>query len=66
MFAREVGLPPHRYQTQVRIAQAKRLLICGVPLEQVALETGFSHQSHFGRHSKQIVGVTPEKICKQQ
>jgi len=59
MFTREVGLPPHRYQTQVRIAQAKRLLICGVPLEQVALETGFSHQSHFWRHFKQIVGVTP-------
>ncbi len=59
IFTREVGLPPHRYQTQVRIAQAKRLLIRGVPLEQVALETGFTHQSHFGRHFKQIVGVTP-------
>jgi len=59
IFTHEVGLPPHRYQTQVRIAQAKRLLICGVPLQQLALEVGFSHQSHFGRHFKQIVGVTP-------
>lgn len=58
-FTREMGLPPHRYQLQVRIAKAKRLLICGISLEQVALDTGFSHQSHFGRHFKQIVGVTP-------
>lgn len=59
MFAAEIGLPPHRYQTQVRIAQAKTLLMRGVPLEQVAFETGFSHQSHFGRHFKRLVGVTP-------
>jgi AraC-like DNA-binding protein len=66
MFAREVGLPPHRYQTQVRIAQAKKFLIRGVSLEQVALETGFSHQSHFGKYFKQIVGITPGRYISSK
>lgn len=55
----ELGLPPHAYLTQVRVAQAKKLLRLGMPIPQVALETGFVDQSHLTRHFKRQVGVTP-------
>ncbi len=59
VFCKEVGLPPHAYQTQVRIARAKTLLTSDWSIGQVALETGFASQSHFGWHFKRLVGVTP-------
>ena len=55
----ELGLPPHAYLTQVRVAQAKKLLSLGMPIPQAALETGFVDQSHLTRHFKRQVGVTP-------
>lgn len=63
-FRRRWGLPPHAYQTQVRVARAKALLIQGVPPGQVAAETGFSHQSHFGWHFRRLVGVTPGRYLR--
>lgn len=59
IFTREVGLSPHAFQMQVRIARAKALLTEGKPLRTVAAETGFSDQSHFTREFKRIVGLTP-------
>ena len=59
MFHTHVGLPPHAYLTQIRIQQAKALLLQDVPLPQVALEIGFADQSHFTRHFRHLVGVTP-------
>ena len=58
-FTREVGLSPHAFQMQVRIARAKALLNEGKPLRTVAAETGFSDQSHFTREFKRILGLTP-------
>jgi len=59
VFRAEVGLPPHAYQTQVRVAHAKKLLAIGRPITEVAFDTGFFDQSHFNRHFKRLVGVTP-------
>lgn len=59
VFRRRFGLRPHAYQAQVRIAQAKRMLIGGIPLGQVAVETGFYDQSYFAARFKALVGVTP-------
>lgn len=59
VFQREVGLPPHTYLVQVRVARAKALLATGMPIAQVAYETGFTDQSHLNRHFKRYVGVTP-------
>ena len=60
-FRQEVGLPPHRYQMQVRIDHARRLLAQGVSIANVATDTGFYDQSHFGWHFKRLVGVTPAR-----
>lgn len=59
VFQREIGLPPHAYLTQARLARAKALLSLGLPIPQVAVETGFVDQSHLTRHFKRLVGVTP-------
>lgn len=53
------GLPPHQYQTQMRVAAARRLLRAGAPIAEAALRTGFVDQSHLARHFKRIVGMTP-------
>ncbi|MEO0540489.1 MAG: AraC family transcriptional regulator [Cyanobacteria bacterium P01_A01_bin.105] len=58
-FRKEIGLPPHAYLLQVRIEQAKRQLLAGDAIATVALDTGFADQSHFTRHFKRSVGVTP-------
>jgi AraC-like DNA-binding protein len=59
VFSKHMGLPPHAYRKQQRIHAAKQLLLGGMPIVQVAAETGFADQSHLTRHFKQIVGVTP-------
>jgi AraC-like DNA-binding protein len=64
-FHRRVGLPPHEYQTQVRIAHARKLLSGGYPISDTALETGFCDQSHFARNFKRIVGMTPGRYFSE-
>jgi AraC-like DNA-binding protein len=64
VFAEEVGMPPHAYQRAARVWRAKRLLIEGVPLSQVASETGFYDQSHLTRHFKRHVGVAPGNYAR--
>lgn len=65
LFRKEVGVPPHEYQTQVRIAHARKLIREGNPISQVALETGFFDQSHLSRNFKRIVGLTPVQYLSQ-
>jgi AraC-like DNA-binding protein len=59
VFSEQVGMPPHAFQTQVRVARAKALLRSGAPIPRAAAETGFADQSHLNRLFKRLVGVTP-------
>jgi AraC-like DNA-binding protein len=63
LFRKHVGLPPHVYLVQTRVANAKALLRLGIPLAQVAVDTGFTDQSHLTRHFKRLVGVTPKQYA---
>jgi len=58
-FARATGLTPHAYMLQRRIDLARRLILQGLPLAEVAAECGFFDQSHMNRHFARILGVTP-------
>ncbi len=58
-FKRELGLPPHEYQMQLRVARARKLLAAGMAATEVAHEAGFYDQSHLTRWFKKVVGVTP-------
>ncbi|MBD1869036.1 helix-turn-helix transcriptional regulator [Cyanobacteria bacterium FACHB-471] len=61
VFSKEVGLPPHVYQTQVRIARAKTLLMQGHLVATVAQATGFADHAHFSRQFKRLNGITPKQ-----
>ncbi|MDE2166556.1 MAG: helix-turn-helix transcriptional regulator [Alphaproteobacteria bacterium] len=65
-FTRNVGMPPHAYQLQCRIHRARTLLLKGMPLAQVATHCGFSDQSHFTRHFKRILNVTPGQYARDR
>jgi AraC-like DNA-binding protein len=58
-FKDTTGMPPHLFQTQVRLERAKHLLRKGWLVAQVAAECGFADQSHLIRRFKRFVGVTP-------
>jgi AraC-like DNA-binding protein len=59
VFRQELGLSPHAYFEQVRIHRARRLLKEGLPIVDVAVDLGFTDQSHLNRHFKKLTGVTP-------
>jgi len=61
VFRDTVGLPPHAYQTQLRINLAKRLLAGGKEIIDVAHDTGFTDQSHFSNKFRRLVGATPRQ-----
>ena len=59
MFKQVVGIPPHVFQTSLRVGEAKRRLREAAPLAHVAVDLGFADQAHFTRTFKRYVGVTP-------
>jgi AraC-like DNA-binding protein len=59
VFSEQFGMPPHAFQTQLRVLRAKALLLQGRAIPQVASQTGFADQSHLTRHFKRLVGVPP-------
>ncbi|MFI6597864.1 AraC family transcriptional regulator [Nonomuraea sp. NPDC050536] len=58
-FRARYGMPPSDYQRQLRLRVARRLIAAGVPLGQVAAETGFADQSHLTRWFTRYFGLTP-------
>jgi AraC-like DNA-binding protein len=58
------GTTPYRYITVKRLQKAKKLLELGLPLVQVAIDSGFADQSHFTRQFKQCFGTTPKVWTK--
>jgi AraC-like DNA-binding protein len=58
-FTAQFGLTPHAYQIHLRIERSLPKLRQGMSLTQVAETMGFNDQSHFIRHFKRIMGVTP-------
>lgn len=58
-FKQHYGLPPHTYQLCARLAAAQRSLRAGRSAAEVATHYGFVDQSHFTRHFRRVVGLTP-------
>lgn len=63
-FTAEFGIPPHAFQTQVRVTRAMGLLARGISPAVTALAVGFVDQSHFTRHFKRLCVVTPAQYQK--
>lgn len=58
-FKKTFGLPPHAWLIQTRLIKAKKLMKNGESIASTALGLGFSDQSHFNRHFKKAMGLTP-------
>ena len=59
-FKQSVGTPPHRYLVMRRIAAAAELIrTTNRSMTDIALEVGFSDQSHFTRSFSAVTGETP-------
>jgi AraC-like DNA-binding protein len=59
-FRRSVGVPPHSYVKQRRVARAREMLAATtLPVAEIALVLGFSDQSHFTRRFREVMGVPP-------
>ncbi len=63
-FHRAVGLPPHAYLLQLRVARAATLLAAGAPLSEAAFEAGFADQSHMSRTFKAAYRLTPWQFAR--
>jgi AraC-like DNA-binding protein len=63
-FRAQVGLPPHAFQLDLRVAAARRLLAAGHAAGEVAFLCGFADQPHLTRVFKRAVGVTPAAYAR--
>lgn len=63
-FARELGLTPHAYIVQQRIALARRLIRQRFSLAQAAVLAGFYDQSHMTRCFVRQFGVPPSRYVR--
>jgi len=63
LFRQSAGVPLHQYVVQRRVERAKDLLMQDkLSIAEIALATGFSHQSHLARHMRRSVGLSPRAM----
>lgn len=60
-FTKQKGISPYSYLETIRIDNAKKMLEQGVLPIEVALQTGFTDQSHFSNFFKKFIGLTPKQ-----
>src|SRR6185436_18711781 len=65
LFRRTMGQSVHAYVMERRVQRARDLLLRReMTIAEVALETGFAHQSHLARWMRRLLGVTPTDILR--
>lgn len=63
VFKESMGVSPFNYILRQRIERAKKLLTeTDLPIADVALQSGFSGQSHFATFFRKLVGLTPRSF----
>ncbi|PSB27170.1 AraC family transcriptional regulator [Stenomitos frigidus] len=63
LFKQRMGITPHQYILQRRLEKATSLLRHSeLSIAAIAVQTGFSDQSHLTRCFKRTVGVTPKQL----
>lgn len=60
------GNTPRAAVFALQIQEAKRLLLCGEKLDNIARAIGFASASHFCNRFRKEVGMTPGKWREQQ
>jgi AraC family transcriptional regulator len=65
-FRESTGMPVHQYVISMRVAYALDMLVrTSLPVADVALQSGFSNQSHLSLHMRRLHGVTPAAVRRQ-
>ncbi len=64
-FVEAFGVSPQELALGLRIRQARTLLEAGLPVADVALETGFYDQSHFSRQFVRLMGIPPGRYARR-
>jgi AraC family transcriptional regulator len=65
LFRQSMGVPVHQYVVRRRVERASTLLRSGnLSSREVALASGFAHQSHLARQMRRLLGVTPTWLRK--
>ncbi|MCI0386811.1 AraC family transcriptional regulator [Streptomyces sp. CNQ085] len=64
VFSRELGMGPHQYLIGRRVDLARRLLLRGMAPRLAAAAAGFYDQSHFNRHFKRFLGISPGRYAR--
>ncbi|AGY59661.1 AraC family transcriptional regulator [Gloeobacter kilaueensis] len=63
LFKGAMGTSPHQYVIQQRVEQAKWMLTkTDLAIPDVALQVGFSSQSHMTQQFKRLTGMTPKQL----
>jgi AraC-like DNA-binding protein len=60
-FRRAYGIAPHAFQVAQRVSAGRKLLSNGMSISKIAVNLGFSDQSHFHRNFKKLVATTPKR-----
>ncbi|MDR5837351.1 AraC family transcriptional regulator [Caballeronia sp. LZ034LL] len=60
-FRKFYGTSPYRYLTLRRLDLARRLMLAGAPLADVAAQAGFADQSHMTRQFTRAYGMPPAR-----
>ena len=64
LFKQKIGVSFYQYVTQRRLIAGKLLIEKGIPMEDVAIQTGYQVYSCFYRAFKQEFGISPDSIKK--
>jgi AraC family transcriptional regulator len=66
LFRTSTGVPVYEYVLRRRVERAQLLLRNHKhSIAEIALATGFAHQSHLARHMHRILGYTPSAVRRQ-
>jgi AraC family transcriptional regulator len=63
LFKQVMGISPHQYVIQQRVERAKLMLSkTDLAIADIALQVGFSSQSHLTQQFKRFTGITPKQV----
>jgi AraC family transcriptional regulator len=66
LFRNSTGVPVYEYVLRRRVERAQLLLRNHkLSIAEIALATGFAHQSHLARHMHRILGYTPSAVRRK-
>ncbi len=63
LFKQAMGISPYQYVIRQRVERAKLMLSkTDLAIADIALQVGFSSQSHLTQHFKRFTGMTPKQV----